>query len=384
MQEAYLNPSAAESRSFLHTRSQSTLIDLAIRFTSLNRPSNKDISIFREQFYTLILNTNGMEKKLLAEKLSRSEYVPKAIIFFLAMEEIAVANYPLLYSPVLKTADLNLILSKCSYEHAKSIARRSDLSTSNVKALMEMDNETGQIKLNLRENLSLKGNSEIVEVLNTPNNSASWIKQRAETVTEKPKPIVKPNITNETKDLSAALLKIANRGGKLGRKPVGKPAKSAFADVTIKQMEMQLLSTARSNDIETFAKSVRQYCGLQPQTTLRFMKNQDAGMLATLLRAMDISDVTAARILLMLNNDIGRNAQIFKVVMDKYSKLDRERCMLFFKEHGADFTHTTYASVGERPATRYSLSLAARERRAALSSQEKLEENNFGTQKLRA
>ena len=384
MQEAYLNPNAAESRSFLHTRSQSTLIDLAMRFTSLNRPSNKDISIFREQFYTLILNTNAMEKKLLAETLARSEYVPKAIIFFLSMEEIAVANYPLLYSPVLKSSDINLILGKCSYEHAKSIARRTDLDTSNVTALMEMDNETGQIKLNLRENLALRQNAEVANILNTPNNSVSWIKQRAEAVTKKPEAIVKPRVTSDTKDLSASLLKIASRGGKLGRKPVGKPAKSAFSEITIQQMEMQLLETARSKNVEGFAKSIQQYCGLQVQRTMNFMNKQDAGMLATLLRALDISDVTAARILLMLNNDIGRNAQIFKVVMDKYSKLDRERCILFFKDHGANFTHSSFENSENRPATRFALSLAARERRAALSAQEKLENTDFGEQKLRA
>lgn len=373
LQEAYSRPNTENIRRLKPTRSQSTLVDLTMRFTSLNRPSAKDITVFREQFYTLVLNTSSMEKRMLAELLARSEYVPKAIMIFLAMEEIGIANYPLRYSPVLQPSDISLIIGKCSFEHAKAIARRTDLDPSNVAALMKLDNDTQQIKLILQENSAANLNPETVEVLNTAKPEVNWIKQAVKNTTNIPTKIQKPEASTNSKDLSASLLQIASRGGKLGRKPTGKPVKSAFNEITLKQMENQLLATARFNDLEAFSTSIQHYCGLKYQTTFEFMNRQDAGMLATLLRALEISDVTAARILLMMNRDIGRNAQIFKVVMKKYSNLEREECVLFFKKHGAAFTQPSFSDSENRPATRFALSLAARERRAALQSQEKLD-----------
>ena len=384
LQEAYLKLNTANRGSLKPTRSQSTLVDLTMRFATLNRPSAKDIAVFREQFYTLILNTNGMEKRMLAEMLARSEYAPKAIIIFLSMEEIGIASFPLLYSPVLQSSDLCLIIGKCSFEHAKVIARRKDLEPSNVEALLALDNETQQIKIALQKNSEVGQNPKSVEVLTAEKPGTNWIKQAVENTTNLPAKVQNPITSPKTKDLSSSLLQIAGRGGKLGRKPTGKPVKSEFNDLTLKQMENQLLAAARSNNLEAFATSIQHYCGLKHKMTLEFMNRQDAGMLATLLRAMEISEVTAARLLLMMNRDIGRNAQIFKVVMKKYSNLDRSECVLFFKKHGAVFGQAQVTETGNRQATRFALSLAARDRRAALQAQDKFDGYNSAEARLTA
>ena len=378
MQEVISTKKITNNRYVKSIRNQSTLIDLTYQFTSLNRPSSKDITLFREQFYTLVLNTNSTERKQIAKELARSEYAPKAIIIFFAMEEIAIANLPLLYSPVLQSSDINLILAKCSFEHAKVIARRNNLDASNIKTLMKLDNESKQI------NGILKANTSLTENMDTPKTSDAWIAQPAQVITDQSVEITKPIISDHSKDLSASLLKLANKSGKLARKPIGKPAKSAFKTITLKQIEKQLLATARYNDFEAFATSVQHFCGLNYQTTFNFIKKQDAGMLATLLCALEVSDVTAARILLMMNRDIGRNAQIFKVIMKKYRNLNHKECVLYFKKIGADFTQTHINEGNNEPTTRYALSLAARDRRASLLEQDQLGETNYYGNKLTA
>ena len=361
---------APNNRHTKSIRSRSTLIELARSFTMLNRPSPKDLALFREQFYTLILNTDAKERKVISQELSHSEYAPKPIIIFFAMEEIAVANFPLAYSPVIQPADINLILKKCSFAHVKIIARRNNLDLSNIKALLKLDDDTGQIKNILKENTTLKNNDEISELLSPSIASDGWANKPAKVTTIQNERITKPKVTKASKDLSETLLSLANKGGKLERKkPTGKPVKAVSYALTLKQMENNLLALARAKDIQNFSSSIEDYCGLHYLTTFNLLSKQDAGKLATLLCALEITDITAARILLMMNQDIGRNAHIFRVVMEKYQNLSHDECVTFFQKLGADFSQTHVVKKQDHTATRYALSLAARDRRAALQKQ---------------
>lgn len=362
-------------------RNKSALIDLSSQFTELLRPTNKHISLFREQFYTLILSSSSVDRKTIAKNLSRSEYVPKAIVLFLAMEEIAIANLPLLCSPVLKTSDLNLILSKCSIEHAKVIARRDALETSTLKTLLKVDNEAQQIYHILNATLD---SSELDNLINSSDELEKMAYVPAELTTDFKADTIKPKVAANTKDLSASLLKLANKGGKIARKPLGKPKKSTFNQLTLKQVETQLLAASRFNDLNSFAQSIKNCCGLEKQITINLLNNQDAGKLASLLCALGVGEVSAARILLMLNRNIGRNAQIFKVVMGKYKALDQDRCTLYFIDLGADFTQAFFYDGEDKTTTRYALSLAARDRRAILLKEKQFNEDNYQEQKLRA
>ncbi len=363
-------------------RNCSALVDLSSRFSTLIRPTKHDVSSFKEQFYTLILNTDNRERKVIAKNLSACEYAPKPIIIFFALEEIAIANLPLLYSPVLQPADLNLIVEKCSIEHGKVIARRVDLDASTIKALLKLDDENRQIYHALNSNRALVENPKILELINAPTSSNKWVEQPAETITHSHVKLEKPSVSPKSKDLSASLLQLANVGGKLGRKPAGKPAKSTFTKITQKQIEHQLLASARFSDLSSFAKSVEHFCGLKHQTTIKLLANQDAGMLASLLCAMEIREISAARILLMLNRNIGRNAKIFKVVMEKYKNLNREHCLVYFTKLGADFSREFFHDGEDKSTTRYALSLAARDRRAILLRQKQDNNASYQEEKL--
>ena len=365
-------------------RKQSSLIDLSGRFASLTRPSSKAVNLFQEQFYTLILNASSVERKMISQTLARSEYVPKAIIIFFAMEEIAIAQPALLYSPVLQPRDINLIIEKCAFTHAKTLARRENLDISNVSGLLKLDNEADEIRSILKANTISANNPEISKIINSSAVTHNWVSKPAENITIQTPVNIKPKVSSSSKDLSETLLKLANKGGRLWRKPFGKPARSPSAAITLKQLETQLLTYARHKNIEGLASLISNCCGLNSQITLKFMQRQDAGMLATLLRALEITDITTARILLLANNDIGRNAQIFKVVMDKYRNLDHAECISFYEKLGADFSQPHIINANNHSTTRYALSLAARERRAELLKRQNVEAVNHGKIRLTA
>jgi uncharacterized protein (DUF2336 family) len=366
------------------SRNQSSLVDLSQGFALLSRPSKKEITLFQEQFYTLILNTTSVERKKISQNIATSAYTPKAIILFMAMQEIAIAQSPLLYSPVLQPSDLNLIIEKSSVEQAKVIARRENLDASNVKALLKLDNIAEQVKTILLANEAISGNSEIQEILETMHISEGWEKTELEITNIQSVDISPTQPSKRSKDLSQTLLALANKGGKLRLKPKGKPAKSTENIVTLSQMENQLLAIMREKNLKSFAITIQQFCGLKSPITFQILRKQNAGMLATLLRALEISDVSAARILLMANLDIGRNPQIFKVVMNKYKNLDHAECVSYYEKLGADFRHSHFKETKHIPTTRYALSLAARARRAALLKQQEDTSQEYQEMKLTA
>ena len=375
----------AMSRSNLKpSRNQSSLVDLSQGFALLSRPSKKDITLFQEQFYTLILNTTNVERKKIAKNIATSAYTPKAIIIFMATQEIAIAQSPLLYSPVLQPADLNLIIEKSSVEQAKVIAKRENLDAFNVKALLKLDNIAEQIKITLLANEAISENSEIQEILKTTHISEGWDKTELEITNIQSVDITPTQPGKRTKDLSQTLLALANKGGKLRRKPTGKPAKSTENIITLSQMENQLLAIMREKNLKSFAITIQQFCGLKSPITFQILRKQNAGMLATLLRALEISDVSAARILLMANLDIGRNPKIFKVVMNKYKNLNHAECVSYYEKLGADFSHSHFKETKHIPTTRYALSLAARARRAALLKQQEDTSQEYQEMKLTA
>jgi len=373
-----------QKSSAFNRRSCSALIELSKNFGELSRPSLKDISIFKEQFYTLILKTTAQERQQVASHLARSEYVPKAIVIFLVMEEIAIARQPLLMSPVLQPGDLNMMIGKVSLSHLKVMAERDHLSEENVQRLLEVDTDTDIIKSILEKNPNCTFN------LNT---SFQSHQQELQSASDRSTDITTSfNLEQETgqtekratKDLSEALLKLANRGSRLSRKPTGKPEKPAIAPLNKKQIERQLLEHARSKNLTGFAVSVQHFCNLKESITNDLLKRQDAGMLATLLCALEVSEITAARILLMLNRNIGRNAQILRIVMNKYSNLNFDECVSFYEKYGATFRGTVGVTKLNPKSTRYALSSVARERRAELLKKQKEQNTGFYQDKLSA
>lgn len=359
-----------------HTRS--SLVDLSLNFSQIKRPNIRDISIFREQFYTLILNATANDRQEISYILSACEYAPKPIILFLAMEEIGIAHHVLKKSAVLKARDLNMMVGKVASAHLKLIAGRDDVDIEVVQSLLKADSEDNHIQSILEANPACFENEDIMAIINAPE-MLEEIEESEITITSVDEHSLKmPEVKKPQKDLSKDLVALANRGGKLSRMPVGKKPKPEILPLNKKQVERQLLASARAHDIRSFSHFVERYCGLKREITLDFLMKQNAGMLATLLCALELSNVSAARIMLMLNNNIGRNGHIFKNVMNKYSALNKDECTSFFEKQGATFKGSIGVEHFDPKTTRYALSLAARERRAALlKEQEKLPIKDF-------
>ena len=363
-------------------RKQTKLLDLVNIFTAHERPTHANIRMFKEQFYTLILVTNSVERKKISQTLAENFYTPRAIVLFLAMAEIGVAMPVLLKSPVLKADDLNKILDKTELAHAKIISRRDDLELNTVKELMKLDDETDIIKTTLLNNPIILDSKEMLAFVNQPK-PETWQEIPTENITTFQIPEAIP-VSSATKSLSNSLLELAGKGGKLKRAPRGKIPSSQNKTSTRKQVETQLLNAARSLNINTFAFTVQNLCDLKREITFEFITKQDAGMLASLLNALEVSEISAARIMLLLNRNIGRNNQVFKLVMQKYSKLDHDQCLELFNQLGASFNKHEALEPKDYKNTRFALSLAARDRRAQLLKNRQVFKENTEQTKARA
>lgn len=329
--------SPARARLIRPSQSQDILVDSARQFAELARPAQKDIGAFKELFYNLIFRANLNTKKGLSVALSRSHYTPRTIAIFLAMEEIEIAAPMLLFSPALTSRDINSVIEKCSLQHMRVLARRANLAIANVEKLLEFKDERNLIRSLLKQNSSLQANQEIMDLLA----GNPGINQR--TVTEKTyerKPPAQPVKRTEpaapapAETAARKLLELANVGGKLSSRR--SQVTGFYTEITGAQ-EKQLLESARNGNHPAFAEDIHAICGLQQEETLDIIKTANAGKLASLLRAVGVSKLTASQLLLLLNAKVGRNISVFREITQQYERLHKSECQAYFAALGATF-----------------------------------------------
>ena len=170
-----------------------------------------------------------------------------------------------------------------------------------------------------------------------------------------------PDPLQKETDLSEALLKLANVGGKIGRERAERDERLV---INSGMLEKQLLENARAGNRAAFAWSVQQFCELDFRKTLDIIENQDAGLLATLLIALGIKKIAACQLLLLLNRSIGRNADVFRAISKQLEKLDPDACKAVFEKMGARFSGPD--PVPPVPREEKSFTAAIRERRNSL------------------
>ena len=348
---------APRSSRILAGRNGSPLLDLATSFAATKRPNLKAIERFKEVFYALIFKTTISERKIIGASLAKSYYTPRSAALFLAMEEIAVAAPTLLFSPVLNTRDLNVIISKTTFRHACVIARRIDLEFSTVRMLLAADNENEEIRNLIKRNVCVNNKQDVIDLLKIPSSEirAEMEFQRAQDLLQNktgesvevsvpPLPVeVNHRVTNDMKDKSSELMELANIGGRLSQNLESFTLKGGgkSSRLSQKEIESQLVSHANDQDLEGLAASLQQFTGLQRAQTQAITQSGDAGLIASLLASLKVSRRTASQLLLLLNKDVGRNAEIFNVVMDKYTQLNTAECEAIFRKMGANFPHAT-------------------------------------------
>ena len=309
-----------------YRRGWSALLNATHDFASLERPSSTEIGRFKELFYTLCLKGNDQELRIIANTLAFNPYVPRSIAYLLSLCRPQIAEQILLFSPVLKSRDLIAIMDKAGIEHAKLIAKRSDINLDVVRTVLAHDDRDEKIRSILKENAGLRADTKIQTELFSPKPS-DRVKtdNRVELKSE----------INLAAEPTRELLELAGKGGKLGRES-SKPEDTGHTHA--ESDGAKLLQYAREQQGEAFAWRIERRCKLPVTFTLGLIGKKDTGGLAALLRALEVPKVLAARILLLLTPALGRNTDVFNQVLTMYGKLNVEECRSFLRTEGADFT----------------------------------------------
>jgi len=88
-------------------------------------------------FMALVVEAERDIRKVLAERLSGTDWAPKALINVLALDEIDIARPIIARSPLLQDQDLIRLLIEATIEHQIEVARRPDLSARVVDAVID-------------------------------------------------------------------------------------------------------------------------------------------------------------------------------------------------------------------------------------------------------
>lgn len=95
--------------------------------------------VLSDIFLTLVAEAERDIRQRLAEKLAGADWTPSTLINVLALDEIEIARPIIASSPLLGDADLLNILLKATVEHHIAVARRPELSSEVVDAVLNQE-----------------------------------------------------------------------------------------------------------------------------------------------------------------------------------------------------------------------------------------------------
>jgi uncharacterized protein (DUF2336 family) len=116
------------------------IIDLCDASQARGRPAAPEIQVLLDSiFMTLVVEAERDIRARLAERLADAAWAPPALINILALDEIEIARPVIARSPVLHDHDLIRLLVQATLEHQIEIARRPDISSAVVEAILTKD-----------------------------------------------------------------------------------------------------------------------------------------------------------------------------------------------------------------------------------------------------
>ncbi|MGI9351973.1 MAG: DUF2336 domain-containing protein [Rhizobiaceae bacterium] len=312
------------------------LVDQAEQFSLLKRPGADEVSKLREFFYALVGKTGKEQRRRVSIALARCVYTPRAILIFLALDEIDIASPILLFSPVLKDSDLLNILEKAQLDHARVIARRDNIGDKVIRSLMQMDDEKLTIKKIMEQNKTLKSNLRKTDKSGNnddkPNQITPALSSSATLGVSKPKI---PEPSKALKEISENLLSLANTGGKIRKDP--RPRTDRHSIEHDENFEQKLIALAREWRPSGLCRFLSLNCGLKANTILGYVENKDVGKFASLLSVLGVKKVAAGRVLLLQFPQIGQNKTVFSNVLERYEKLDTCKALQYFTSLEPEF-----------------------------------------------
>ena len=291
------------------------LAEYCQRYAAMSTPHAKDTERLKELFYSAIHKADLEARKTIAVTLSNNPNVPKTIIMFLGLQDISIATPVLLCSPVLEARDLMSLIERTSREHAEIIARRDHLPDPVVFKLLEADIGKGNIRSLL--------------VRNPSSQKAKLEFTRAKPVAKQHRqPLNKPDISTpveltekeavHSKDLSDQLLQMA-KPGKANQRP-SRVIRSGENALSTNRLFNRLAEAARDDNYKEFSFILELERGLDREMLLELVDKRNAGLLACVFRAIEFSRSQAGRLLLLILPELGRNADIYRQVMDKFEE----------------------------------------------------------------
>ena len=334
------------------------LLDAALAFDRLDKPTREDIDKFKELFYSLIDQTPVADKRQISIILARNVYTPRAIALYLAMEDAPTASPVLLYSPLINEVDIVTIASKCDVLALRVLARRDNITTSMARAIIAR-RDPSSVAI-LRQNPSVM-NSDAAQLLPP-------LEGRQATGSPRDRSEADP-IPQHAAETRQEILNLAAKGGKLPGKR--KHVTGIYTDSSGPPGD--LLKAARSRNKVEFFNALSAQLGIGPAHLKKFILDDSANSLSAALRALEVPTGVASQIMLLMDPDIGTSIEKLRLFMKKFDALDPTDCRSRFIKAGGTFNHlppeTKRRSAPAQTSNSVESQLAAalRERRQAVS-----------------
>lgn len=304
-----------------HARKAELLSEATRQFCSLNRPGKAEITQFKEFFYQLIDGCGKAERRKLAVALSSNPYVPRPIIFYLAMDDKEVAAPVLLFSQVLNEADIVILSERLAVDHLQVLCRRDDLTPRSASALIA-NGGPGAAAILARN-------------ANTAQFTVAGLVDRKAEVESNPG---ESQVAETEKPVGEELVSMARRGGRLGRhapsERIQMVDKAIAKTATDAEMARRLIEAARTGQRRHVAQLIAATAGCPVRSVANLLEEPTVEAVCVLLKGIGIDSLSASQLLLLLVPETGRSNESLAQAVGVFRRLNSEECREFVRMLG--------------------------------------------------
>lgn len=323
---------AAEADALAAKRSKKAelLIESTGQFVQIERPSHKDLLLYKELFYQLVDGCEQAERRKLAMLLSRNPFTPRQIALFFAIDNKDVAAPILLFSPVLNEADIAILARRLPGGHLAVLCRRANLTVASVRALARYGGR--DCRRLLEKNPVILGSPELFGTLSgkAPLSRKERIgealaTERREAEPAKSDPTPKATATRRTGPAERQLMALAARGGRLGEAASTEHGVRGAA-IGAGPLNRSLLAAARGKKRDALGCIIAERTGLAVNTVEAALNQASFESMAVLFKCMDLDPLTAMQLLLLLDRQTAASGERYADARAFYQRLDAHRC----------------------------------------------------------
>lgn len=353
----------AKRRAAVRARKSGLLGDSARHFCTISRPTQQDITLFRELFYQLVDGSDKSERRILSASLARNSYTPRTILYYLALDDADIAAPILMFCEALNEFDIVRLVTRLQPQSLEILCRRAKLAPNAIRALIAQGGDLCRDILTRNpalyespENRALLAGGAVLEEI-----TVKLTGQPGRVpVPEVPKPVAATQRAEPPKQLREQLLSLAGRSGKLGRNVPEALSSAIHRFDHAKPFEPQLVAALRGNSIDAVAGALESWCGLPAKSTHAILENGGNGELLMLFKGLGLSDLGIIQCLMQTAPNITRDMDAYYEAKSLLSKITVEQSRSFLESLGAV---TVGGELTDNPKLSTGLSLLASQRR---------------------